>query len=69
LGYLSDIIDGMSSILEAMDKIDKAKKTAAQPKLKIGPQVIVPFGPPREPTPSDPLGSSPSFGLGISGTF
>jgi hypothetical protein len=69
LGYLSDVVDGMSSVLDAMDKIEKSKTTPAQAKLKIGPQLTVPFGPTRAPTPADPLGNSPSIGFGLSGTF
>jgi hypothetical protein len=69
LSNLADIADGISSILDAMDKIDKAKTAPAQFKLKIGPQLIVPFGPERAPTATDPLGNRPVVSFGITGTF
>jgi Domain of unknown function (DUF4157) len=69
LGNIANIIDAFSSILDAMDKIDKAKTAPAQFKVKVGPQVIAPYGPQRAPTAADPLGNRPSVGIGISGTF
>jgi hypothetical protein len=69
LGNIANIIDAFSTILDAMDKIDKAKQAPAQFKVKIGPQVIVPYGSERAPTPAEPLGNRPAFGFGVTGSF
>ena len=63
LSNLADVVDAISTIVGAMDKIDKAKKESAQPKLKIGPKVIEPIGPSTGPA------NAPSFGFGVEGTF
>ena len=55
--------NSISTIVDAMDKIDKAKKESAQPQLKVGPQIIEPIGPSTGPA------NAPSFGFGVTGTF
>lgn len=69
LSDLFDVVDAISNIVDAMDKINKAKEKNAIPTLKIGPTITIPFGPPRAGTLDDPVGNAPMFGIGITGTF
>jgi hypothetical protein len=62
-----DVVQAMDTIYQAMDTIEKAKETCKKPKLKVGPQVTVPFGPAREPTSDDP--ARPTIGLGATYYF